>query len=430
VLECVAESERAWESVSEGDVVVIGASTAGLFSAYLLAQQGLRVRLFDQHQRLGPPQRTLIVTSQICQALGFVPHEAVVNHIQEIELLSQNRRAVVSLGAPDLVLERERLVRLLATKAQREGVEIGLGHTFTELAQNADGLNVALHNRSTDKATEVKARVLIGADGICSEVASAVGAGRRAARHDAGRVTILQARVILPPGTSEHTVRVWFHKESTQFFYWLIPESQVEGVAGLACEDQEQARNNLGQFLDANGLEALEFQMAEVALFHPGRPASIRLGSSEVFLVGDAGGQVKVTTIGGVVAGLRGARSAAESICAWSDGREGHERNGAGALRRELGLHFLMRCLLNRFGNSDYDHLLELLGSRAKGVLRICTRDELDRALLKLLLAQPRLLLLAARSLVRSGDGKCNSAGQVRTSWLHQCSEASGEQIH
>ena len=106
-------------SVSEGDVVVIGASTAGLFSAYLLAQRGLRVRLFDQNQRLGPPQRTLVVTHQIGRTLGFVPHAAVVNQIHEIELLTRNRRAVMSLGTPDLVLERASLVRLLAAKARR-----------------------------------------------------------------------------------------------------------------------------------------------------------------------------------------------------------------------------------------------------------------------------------------------------------------------
>lgn len=409
----MAGDERAWVSVSEGDVVVIGASTAGLFAAYLMAQQGLRVRLFDQHERLGPPQRTLIVTHRIAQALGFAPREAVVNHIQEIELLSQNRRAMVSLGTPDLVLERERLVQLLAGKAQREGVDIQLGYSFLALAENAYGLNIALHNRSTDRVEEVKARVLIGADGIYSQVARAVDIGC-----PTDGVAILQARVALPSEASEHTARVWFHKGSTQFFYWLIPESKYEGVAGLICEDEERAKGNLGEFLERYGLEALEFQAAEVALYHPGLPSSIRLGGSEVFLVGDAGGQVKVTTVGGVVAGLRGARAAAEAILPWPDGRESPKEMGSGALSRELGLHFSMRSVLNRLSDSDYDHLLDLLGSRAKSVLQTCTRDELTGAVFRLLLAQPRLLLLAARSLMRIGDERRNLRRQMWTSWL------------
>lgn len=406
-------------SVSEGDVVVIGGSTAGLFAACLMAQQGLRVRLFDQHERLGPPQRTLIVTHRIAQALGFAPREAVVNHIQEIELLSQNRRAMVSLGTPDLVLERERLVQLLAGKAQREGVDIQLGYSFLALAENAHGLNIALHNRSTDRVEEVKARVLIGADGIYSQVARAVDIGCPTDRRDdLSGVAILQARVALPSEASEHTGRVWFHKGSTQFFYWLIPESKYEGVAGLICEDEERAKGNLGEFLEAYGLEALEFQAAEVALYHPGLPSSIRLGGSGVFLVGDAGGQVKVTTVGGVVAGLRGARAAAEAILPWPNGRESQKEMGSGALRRELGLHFLMRSVLNRLSDSDYDHLLDLLGNRAKSVLQTCTRDELTGTVFRLLLAQPRLLLLAARSLMRIGDERRNLRRQMWTSWL------------
>jgi len=380
--------------VGEGDVAVIGASTAGLFAAYLLARHGFRVRLFDQRQKLGPPQRTLIVTNRINQVLGFTPHEAVVNHIQEIELLSQNRRMVVKLGAPDLVLERERLVQLLAGRAQQEGVEIELGYSFLELEASPDGLSLALYNRGTDRVKEVKAGVLIGADGVWSQVARAVG------RDDHSRVAIWQVRVALPPGAGEHTVRVWFHKESTQFFYWLIPESKHRGVVGLVCEDQEKAKGNLEQFLDAYGFEALEFQAADVALYHPDLPASIQLEGSEVFLVGDAGGQVKVTTVGGVVTGLRGARAVAGALFQKGMGREFR------ALRRELDLHFLMRSLLNRFSDSDYDHLLDLVSNRTEGVLQTYTRDELGGAFFKLLLAQPRLVLLTARSLIRIGEGK------------------------
>lgn len=388
---------------SEDDAVVIGASTAGLFGAYLLARQGLRVRLFDQHEQLGPPQRTLIVTNQINQILGFTPHEAVVNHIQEIELLSQNRRALVKLGVPDLVLERERLIQLLAERAQREGVEIELGYNFLGLEGSPGGLSLALHNRGTDRVKEIKARALIGADGVWSQVARAAGAD------DRSTVAIWQAKVILPPETGEHMVRVWFHKESTPFFYWLIPESKRRGVVGLVCTAQEKAEGNLRQFLDAYGFEALDFQAADVPMYHPSLPVSIQLEGSEVFLIGDAGGQVKVTTVGGVVAGLRGARAVVGALFPRPYGQNRQKRRGRKELRRlrrELGLHFLMRSLLDRFSDSDYDHLLDLVSNRTKGVLQTYSRDELGGAFFKLLLAQPRLLPLAARSLMRIGEGK------------------------
>ncbi len=46
-------------------VVIVGASAAGLHAAYLLAKGGVPVYLFDERERLGPPARTLIVTSRM-----------------------------------------------------------------------------------------------------------------------------------------------------------------------------------------------------------------------------------------------------------------------------------------------------------------------------------------------------------------------------
>ena len=378
----------------ECHVAVIGASSAGLFAAYLLAQEGCRVTLFDQREALGPPLRTLIVTSRLSQVLGFVPHEAVLNHIWEIELLSQNRRTVVKLGVPDLVLERERLIHLLAGKAQGAGVEIELGYSFRGLEENHGGLSLALYERASGRMREVKVRGLVGADGVGSQVA------RVAGRADHRRAAICQARVPLPPQADDHTVRVWFHKESTPFFCWLIPESRQTGVVGLVCQDQAQARDALEHFLDVHRFEALSFQGAHVALYHPGRQFRIQLQGSEAFLVGDAAGQVKATTVGGVVAGLRGAQAVAGALFRNKRAKELRR------LRRELGLHFFIRLLLNSFSNSDYDDLLDMVGGRAKGVLQSYSRDELVEAFFRLLVAQPRLVPLAARSLMRVLGGQ------------------------
>jgi len=56
---------------------------------------------------------------------------------------------------------------------------------------------------------------------------------------------------------------------------------------------------------------------------------------------------------------------------------------------------------LTGFGDGDYDLLLESLNLRTKGVLGRYNRDELKQALFRLLVAQPRLLFLAAKSLLR-----------------------------
>ena len=119
-----------------------------------------------------------------------------------------------------------------------------------------------------------------------------------------------------------------------------------------------------------------------------------------VLLVGDAAGQVKMTTVGGLVAGLRGARAAAEAIL----GRKGY-RQELRELKRELDLHLLMRSILDRFADADYDELLRLLNRRAKDILETYNRDEMAKGLWSLLLAQPRLLPVTARVLLRQLSG-------------------------
>jgi len=79
--------------LSQGKVIIIGASTAGLFAAYLLARERIPTQLYEERENLGEPSRTLIVTSKSTEVLGFVPHEAILNLVDRIELTSANRRA-------------------------------------------------------------------------------------------------------------------------------------------------------------------------------------------------------------------------------------------------------------------------------------------------------------------------------------------------
>jgi len=372
-------------------VAVIGASTSGLFAAYLLAQSGIPVAVYDQNETLALPSRTLIVTGQLNQVLGFVPTEAIVNRVQHIELFSRHASARVSLRQPDLIVERAQLIHLLAARARQAGAAIELGYKFLGLERDGDGLLVRLQNRSRDQVEHVRARFLIGGDGVGSDVAQAAQMPGR------GSVAILQARVVLPPAAAAETVQVWFVRQDTPFFYWLIPEAHRMAAVGLIAKDQGEASEKLRRFLNEHQLEAMEYQAAQVATHQPGSRPGKRIGGAHVLLVGDAAGQVKMTTVGGVVTGLRGAKAAARAIIQGT--AYGQELR---ALHRELTLHWLIGSVLHHLASADYDRLLELLNTRAQGILETYSRDEMTQALWGLLLAQPRWLLLGARSFLRS----------------------------
>ena len=56
----------------------------------------------------------------------------------------------------------------------------------------------------------------------------------------------------------------------------------------------------------------------------------------------------------------------------------------------------------NRFNDEDYDDLLGMLDGELKEVLQEQTRDELTYSFLRLLPAEPRLITLGAKALLKS----------------------------
>jgi flavin-dependent dehydrogenase len=367
------------------EVLIVGGSAAGLFAAYLLAREGKRVRLFDANDVQHTVSRTLITTSRLTDVLGFFPQEAVVNEINEIEIFSRQRSVTIPMRQADLVVERAAIVRLLAQKALQAGVEICGGCKFLNLDPGERGVTVTIHDTHRDRVEQFKTTTLIGADGTFSRVA------RIADRNGHETTPILQAIVKLPSGARPKTTQVWFEPEDTPYFYWLIPESQKQAAVGFIAGEGNKAKSKLAQFLSRRGLEPVEMQAARIPAYtHTTRPWR-RMSGADIYLVGDAASQVKVTTVGGLVTGLRGAKAASDAIL--------HRRDylkELRLLRGELSLHLLIRTILNRFHSADYDRLLDLLNEKTIRLLGFYNRDQAARMLFRVLLAQPRLLKFAA----------------------------------
>ena len=370
------------------EIVVVGASVAGLYAAYQLAQAGVRVRVYEAEPELSPDKRTLIVTPAWLQLLDLDVEEAVLNRTRTFELISQGAAARISLQEPDVILERSRFIQLLARKVQEAGGELILNHRL-EAVQDDGGAPV-LHFHNGRGLEELRATTVIGADGVHSTVAPEV------QRDGLERVFIYQARVPLPSDLPADTVRVWFDRESTRFFYWLIPESPHIGAVGLIGDTETEAKQALEHFMQVHDLDPIEYQEAWVSMYPPRFHPTARLGEGHALLVGDTAGQVKVTTVGGVVTGMQGAAAAARAIINGTS-----YRNELRLLRRELSAHALVRYVLDGFTDDDYDQLLELLNPKTVKILSEYHRDELFHSIWRLLSVQPRWLLLGARVLVQ-----------------------------
>jgi len=373
------------------NVTIIGASISGLFSAYLLAKEGVEIEVYERAKTLGWPRRTLIVTTKLNEVLDFVPEEAILNEVRCLELFSCSRSVRLELNSPDLVIEREKLLKLLARLAEGAGAKIKLNHQFMGFTQFGRKIVISFKNLETGEDQSKSTDILIGADGALSSVAQV------ASQNGHYLTALLQAKVPLTEGLDSNTCKVWFDSNNTKYFYWFIPESQETATIGLIADDDQQAKAALREFLKEKRLEPLEFQEAMVPLHRFGYINGSQVLDRNVFFVGDAAAQVKVTTVGGVVTGLYGARALANALL---NGR--NYRKELRGLKLELDLHLFIRNVLNRFQDEDYDQLIAMLKGRLKGVLEKWTRDELRTGFLKLILTEPRLIPLGIKALMRT----------------------------
>jgi flavin-dependent dehydrogenase len=376
------------QTANKQDVAVVGGSAAGLFSALLLSQQGLPVRVFERAESLEPEARTLIVTGRMRRILGRMAEHSVVNEIRRFELFTDGRSATVSLKDPDLIVERRTLIKNLAAEAQSAGAKLELGRRFHSLHPNGRGLVLEVENCATGSREDVRAATIIGGDGATSRVAQAAG------WPTLNTVPLVQAIVPLPKDMPRDTVRVWFVPQDTPYFYWLIPESDTRGALGVIGESGQHTRRRLEQFLEKRGLEPAEFQAARIPVYKRWVPVRREVGSGSVYLVGDAAAQVKVSTVGGIVTGFRGAMGVAQAILNGGVSRELRK------LRRELDLHLLLRRTMHDFQQDDYSRLVDMLNDAARESLSESSRDDAWRLLWRVCLRQPGLILLGLKGLL------------------------------
>jgi len=364
---------------------VVGGSAAGLSTATHLANGGRTVRVLESQAGLDPLPRTLIVTDHFRGQVNGTGSASIVNEIRRLELFTDGRSATISLKRPDLIIERSRLIRALAGEAERAGAQIEYNTRFVGLAPNGAGLRVEADQLG--RRVELQARNLVGADGAVSRVARAAG------WPPVETVPLVQALVRLPKDCPPDTTRIWFVPDDTPYFYWLIPESPVRAALGVIGEQGRDTKRAFDRFLEKKGFEPLEWQGARIPVYRQWVPIQRKVGDGEVYLVGDAAAQVKVTTVGGIVTGLRGARGVADAIL-------GKSRGELRALRRELATHWLIRRALHSFRQEEYRQLVDILNVSTRESLAEISRDEATRLLWNVARRQPRLVLLGLRGLL------------------------------
>ena len=132
------------------EIAIIGAGIGGLAAATALAQQGARVRVFEQAEGLGEVGAGLQISANgvaVLQALGLRAAAAKLANTPEAVVLRDYRGAEVTrlpmgasaearYGYPYWQFHRADLLDVLAQGAEEAGVSLVFNHRLTALSQD------------------------------------------------------------------------------------------------------------------------------------------------------------------------------------------------------------------------------------------------------------------------------------------------------
>lgn len=345
-------------------ISIIGAGPVGSYLAYLLAKNGKKVYVYEDHNTIGlPVQCSGIVTSRI-KELVPIRKQFLVNKIKKLRVYSPNGNFVeLNFKNENYILDRTKFDRYIADKAKYAGAEYFLNHKFLGIKGNILKFNKGLK----------KTKILVGADGPMSAVARVHGLLK-----DRKFVVGLQARI--SGDFNKNIVNAYLNKG---YFGWVIPEN--ENVARIGIVSKKNPNFYFKNFMKNFKGKVREYNSGLIPVYNP----KFKTQKKNVYIVGDAAGHVKASTFGGIVTGMFAARELAKAIIKGKN----YEKLWRKKIGKELKRHLSVRRKFERFNNSDYNYLVHLMKQeKVKDLLEKFDRDNLKRYAFKLILREPRFL--------------------------------------
>lgn len=309
------------------DVVVVGAGPVGSTAARYAALNGAKVLLLEEHQSIGSPVGCtgLLSTRAVAECELKPSDEFVFNSVRGAFVHAPDGQSLPIDGKQTkaYVVSRKNFDRKLAVMALEEGVELSL--RTRAIGFEKRNLEIGTGEK---KSSPVKLRILrngtfetistsvvIGADGVKSRIANYAGLEKPA--------RVLPGIQIEAPYASEDSdfVELFPGSSAPGFFAWTVPIDEKISRIGLALEPGLAYKNDrqessplyyLEKFLSSNphvkarysgGM--LDFVVGGIPIGPPERTVS-----DGVLLVGDAAGQAKPTSAGGIYTGAFAAKIA------------------------------------------------------------------------------------------------------------------------
>jgi digeranylgeranylglycerophospholipid reductase len=359
---------------TDHDVIIVGAGPIGSYTARLLAEKGLNVGLFEKNHSIGKDVNCSGIVSVECFRRFDLPSLSVIRDIDSIKAFSPSGNCIQYRSESPIahVVDRSVFDSELNMQAAAQGVTTYLGARVKHIDNSGGVFSIGV--KTQDEEREYISRMGIIATGF--EMDSICGIPKRPGVFLYGVQTEAAIEDI-------NDVEVYFgEKVAPGSFSWIIPA--IGGTARIGLMAKSDAPELLRRFLSSPSVLPRVKDLSENVKCSPIPIKSISKSYAErLIIVGEAAGQVKATTGGGIYFGLLCSELAVQTVVkAFSSGdfSEGflrmYETEWKTLLAPELKAGLLLRSIFSRFSDRQIDLLIDL--AKKDGFLPVIRRYGFD----------------------------------------------------
>ena len=307
----------------ETEVLVIGAGPAGSSTAKHAALNGADVIVLDKKSEIGTPKRCAEgVSKEGLKKLNIEPSNRwVTKELSGVRMIAPNGTSVwlneekVKLPEAGYILERKVFDKHMAMDAARAGAKIMIKTLATGLRREANHLVV--NCETMGEKFEIKAKIVVGADGPESRVGRWV--GLKTTIKPKNMESCAQFEMANVKMQDPNSIEFYFGSVAPGGYAWLFPKGDDIANVGLGILTTET---------DLSAYEHLLLFVENCPATQDAQPVEINIGGDPVggmlkelvtdnfMLVGDAASQVNPLTGGGIIAAMEAGMYAGEAAAA------------------------------------------------------------------------------------------------------------------
>lgn len=276
------------------DVVVVGGRVAGSASSLFASKNGLDVLMLEKNQEIGVPvQCAGVTTKKAFEILEMKPDKKYLRtEIDGVDFYAPNGR-FFRVNATKMysytegyVLERKIFDKQLAIESANAGTDIMVKTAVKDLIIE-DGRVCGVQAEHLGKRFDVKADIVIAADGVGSTVTKMAGLN---SHYNVQDIASCAQYEMVGVETDPNYMQIHFGANTAPGGYlWIMPKGDGVANVGLGVlNSQKPAIHYLNRFIKKLDATPVEMNVGGVPLKGPIN----KTYSSGLLVVGDAAGQV------------------------------------------------------------------------------------------------------------------------------------------